>query len=241
LSTTSIREQIKCLVDLQTIDAEIYRFKKELKEKPVFIEELKKRFEDKQGGLQALEAQLKAVQVNRKGLELEVQSKDADITKANGQLMTLKTNKEYQAKLSEIENIKADKSLIEEKIILSYDESDAISRDIEKEKKVLAEEENRYLSEKKKADEDILVIQEQVKTLENKRNQIIPAIDKVNLSRYERILVNKEGLAMVPIRMNTCGGCFMGVPAQVINEFKMHDKLITCEMCSRLLFLEDDL
>ena len=241
MSTTSIREQIKYLVDLQTIDAEIYRFKKELKEKPVMIEELKKRFEDKQGRLQALEAQLKAVQVARKGLELEVQTKDADITKANGQLMALKTNKEYQAKLSEIENIKADKSLIEEKIILSYDESDAISRDIEKEKKVLTEEENRYLSEKKKAGEDTLVIQEQVKTLENKRNQIIPSIDKANLSRYERILVNKEGLAMVPIKMNACGGCFMGVPAQVINEIKMHDKLITCEMCSRLLFLEDDL
>ena len=241
MSTISIREQIKNLVELQTVDAEIYRFKKELKEKPVFIEELKKKFEDKKSRLQALEEQLKTVQVHRKGLELEIQSKDADIAKANGQLMSLKTNKEYQAKLSEIENIKADKSLVEEKIILSYDESDAISADIGKEKKVLAEEEHKYLSEKKKADGDILVIEEQMKTLENKRHQIIPVIDKTNLSRYERVLVNKEGLAMVPIRMNTCGGCFMGVPAQVINEIKMHDKLITCEMCSRLLYLEDDL
>lgn len=241
MSAVSIREQIKYLVDLQTIDAEIYRFRKELKEKPVLIEGLKKRFEDNKERLKDLEAQLKTVQVHRKSLELDLQTKDAEIAKANSQQMTLKTNKEYQAKLSEIENLKADKSLIEEKIILSYDESDAISREIEKEKNVLANEESKYLAEKKKADEDILLMQQQIATLENKRNQIIPAIDKANLSRYERILVNKDGLAMVPIKMNACGGCFMGVPPQMINEIKMHDRLISCEMCSRLLYLEDDL
>ena len=241
MAVTSVKEQVKKLVELQTIDAEIYRIKRELKEKPAFVEVLKQKFEVKKENLKALENKSKTEQVHRKSLEVEMQSKDGDIAKANTQLTSLKTNREYQAKLSEIENIKADKSLIEEKILISYDASDAINKDIDSEKKILAEEENKYLTEKKQVDAAILEMDEQLKVLVNKRNQLIPSIEKINLSRYERVLDNKDGLAIVPVSGNSCGGCFMNVPEQVINEIKMHERLISCEMCSRILYLEDDL
>jgi len=241
VAVTSIRDQLKRLVELQTIDAEIFHHKKELREKPLYIEDLKKQFEDKKTSLKNLEDKLKTVQVDRKSKELELQSKEGDILKHNAQLSLLKTNKEYHAKLTEIESLKADKSIIEEKILLSYDESDQVSALIEKEKGFLAEEEKKYLSQKKEVDALIQDLQEKTKALEAKRNQIIPDIEKTNLSRYERVLENKEGLALVPVRNGSCGGCFMNVPAQVINEIKMHDRLVFCEMCARVLYLEDDL
>ena len=237
----SIRDQVKKLVDLQAIDSEIYRFKTDLEEKPVYIEQLKKKYEEKKAGLQALEGRLKALQVERKSQELELQVKEGDITKANIQLLQLKTNKEYQAKLVEIENIKADKSIIEEKILLLYDEGDAVSASIAKEKTFLAEEEKKYLTQKKEVDDSIREITEKLKILEMKRSQITVDVDKTNLSRYEKILKNKNGLAIVPVTGSSCGGCFMNVPQQVINEIKMHDRLIVCEMCARILYLEDDL
>ena len=237
----NIKDQLKKLVDVQKIDAEIYMHRKELAEKPAHIETIKKQYEDKKSGLQALEDRYKRIQLQRKENELELQAKEGEIAKSNTQLSQIKTNKEYQAKITEIEHIKADKSLFEEKILKLFDEGDAIHAEIEKEKQFLAEEEKKYAAEKKKVEDENKMIQDKVSVLESKRKQLLPEIDRQIMARYERILANKEGLAMVPVQNNSCSGCFMNVPAQVINEIKMYDKVVICEMCSRILYLEDDL
>ena len=236
-----IRDQIKRLVDLQKIDFEIYNLKRELKEKPDFLVQLKEKFESTKDGLKKLEDKLKTLLVDRKARELELQSKEGDITKANTQLSSLKTNKEYQAKLSEIEHMKADKSVIEEKILILFDEGDSINALIAKEKQAVAEEEKKFLAQKKEVDDLVKEIEDKLKVLESKRGQISPEINPAYLNRYERILENKGGLALVPIKAHSCGGCFMNVPDQVINEIKMRDRFIFCEMCARILYLEDDL
>ncbi len=241
MSDVSIRTQIKKLVELQKIDFEIYNFKRELREKPDFIAQLKEKFENNKDGLKKLEEKLKAFLLDRKAKELELQGREADIAKANMQLFILKTNKEYQAKLLEIEHIKADKSVIEEKILILFDEGDQVNALIVQEKNKVAEEERKFLAQKNEVDGLIKELQDKLKIMEAKRNQIVPEINPAQLSRYERILENKDGLALVPIKKHCCGGCFMNVPEQVINEMKMHDRFISCEMCARLLYLEDDL
>lgn len=240
VSQVSILEQIKFLVNLQAIDFEVYQIQKELKEKPLLIEQLRNNFESKKSGLKSLEDKLKSMLVDRKSKEVELQAKEEQIIKANGQLSQLKTNKEYQAKLSEIESIKADKSLIEEKILIAFDEADAVNKDIQQEKDSLAEQEKKYLAQSKEVEGKIREFEDRLKVLEGKRNQVLASVDKDFLVRYERILKNKDGLAIVPIKGNACGGCYMNVPPQVINELKMHDHLIYCEMCARILYLEED-
>lgn len=241
MSDVSIRTQIKKLVELQKIDFEIYNFKRELKEKPDFIAQLKEKFESNKEGLKKLDEKLKAILLDRKAKELELQAKEGDIAKANTQLLTLKTNKEYQAKLLEIEHIKADKSVIEEKILILFDDADRVNALIAQEKNKLTEEEKKFLVQKNEIDILIKELQDKLKVMETKRNQITPEINPAQLNRYERILENKDGLALVPVKNHCCSGCFMNIPEQMINEMKMHDRFISCEMCARLLYLEDDL
>lgn len=238
---TSLKDQIKKLVDLQKIDSDIYLLNKDLEEKPQLVEELKAEYESKKARLHELEEKEKEIQVKRKDDELELQAKEDDITKANAQLSEIKTNKEYTAKISEIENIKADKSQIEEKILISYDEMEGLTAEIDDEKKVLAEEEKKYLDKKKEVDNEVLQIKDRIKVLEGQRNQIVPNIDKDQVSLYEKILKHKEGQAIVPVQGSTCGGCYMNVTPQQINAIKMHEELVQCEMCNRILYIEEDL
>lgn len=234
---SQVCEQIQKLVELQKIDGEIYELKRKLKEKPAYLEQLKEDFESKKTGLQEAEVKYKQMQVDRQSKELELQSKDDDFAKANVQLSQIKTNKEYTAKITEIENIKADKSIVEELILMSYDEADAVKADIDKERQVLADEEKKYLDTKKEIEVSISEMEDSIKTLDAQRSQIVPGVDKATLSQYEKILANKDGLAIVPVQGQSCGGCFMNVPAQVVNEIKMNDHIIYCEMCSRILYL----
>ena len=241
MSEVSVKDQIKRLVELQKIDKEIYEHKKNLKEKPEEIVLVKEELERKQSGLQASEGHLKTKQLDRKEKELDLQAKEDDILKHNGQLSQLKTNKEYKAKLTEIESVKADTSIIEEKILILFDEIDNINKNIQKEKEALNEEEKEYLVQKKEVEDMVKELEEKVKVLDNKRKQMLVDISSESLARYERILAGKEGLAMVPIVNGSCSGCYMNVPAQKVNEIQKHDQLIYCESCARILYIEEEL
>lgn len=240
MAEVSIKEQVEKLVILQKIDKKIYDLKQDAKEKPLMIEGLKEEFEGKKAHLKALEEQLKKIQLSRKECELELQTKEEAVTKANAQLSQIKTNKEYTAKMTEIASIKADQSLVEEKILISYDEADAAMAEVDKEKTIVAEEEKVFLAKKLGIEAEINGITIQIKELETKRIETAPSIDPRVLERYDRILAKKDGLAIVPIHRSNCGGCFMDVTAQAINAVKLGEDFVYCERCSRMLYLEDE-
>jgi hypothetical protein len=237
----SLRQQMKHLYQLQTIDAEIYRLRAELGEKPILMDELKQKFEEKKANLKSLEEKTKQIQVKRKDKENELASKEETIKKSQVQLYQIKKNEEYQAMLREIEGLNADKSVLEEEILILFDKADETNKEIEKEKLHLAEEEKRFIKQRQQIEDRIKQINNRLATLEGQRKQIIPNVDKKILAQYERILKNRGGLALVPVKNNACQGCFLNVPPQVINEIKLKKNLVICEACARILYLEEEL
>lgn len=238
---TSVKELIKKFIELQKIDGEVFNCKKELKAKPESLVLLDQEFQAKKTKLREMEDQCKILLVQRKDVELQLKEKEESIAKANGQLSQLKTNKEYSTKLSEIESIKADKSQLEEKILISYDQTDALTAEINKEKILVADHEKQFVIQKKDVEDQTKILEERVKVLEAQRKQFLPGIDPNSLSRYERVLNRKDGIAIAPVQSNSCGGCNMAVTHQMLNAIKMYDHLVECEMCTRILYLEDDL
>ena len=87
-------------------------------------------------------------------------------------------------------------------------------------------------------DEETRAIQGSIQQLQSQREILVPKVDRQVLSRYERILEHHEGLALVPVRRQSCGGCNMILPHQAINEIQMAERLITCESCARILYIE---
>jgi len=73
----------------------------------------------------------------------------------------------------------------------------------------------------------------------SQRAELAVKIDKKILERYERILDNRDGRAVVSIANDACQGCFRVLPPQVINEVRMRNALIICENCARILYVED--
>ncbi len=188
-----------------------------------------------------MEEKDKALVLKRKEKEIDLASKEENIRKLNGQLSSLKTNKEYQAMLSQIASLKTDNSVLEEDILKIMDEQDVLKKDIAKEKSYLSEEERKFQEEKKKVDERLKEMEFRISDLTAKRGRITPSIDKRAFTQYERILKGKNGLALVRVKDDACQGCFIAVTPQVVNEIKMQDKIITCESCARILYLEEDL
>jgi predicted nucleic acid-binding Zn-ribbon protein len=131
--------------------------------------------------------------------------------------------------------------LIENEVLKFMEEVETNAKEIEKEKGVVAAEEKAYLAEKEKVDQANAQVQLQVDGLGGERKQATEGIDRETLAVYQRIVENRDGLALVPIVGNACGGCFMNVPPQVVNKIKMYDEIVRCEICARLLYLQEDM
>jgi len=240
LATTNLKAQIENLVQLQTIDTEIYALKFEKESKPKEMKLLEEAFEAKKQNLASLEKNLLDLQKQRKAQELELAAREEDTKKLQTQLFQLKTNKEYQAMLSQIDDKKADGSVIEDKILNLLDQTDKLKDKINQEKQKLQEEEKLFNGQKASVDNRIKEIDERLAQLDAQRKQLTPVIEPLILGQYERILLNRDGLAIVSVKDNSCQGCNLFVPAQVINLIKMYEDMITCEVCNRILYIEDE-
>ena len=240
MPTLDLKSQISNLVRLQTIDSEIYSLRYEKESKPQEIKVIEASFEEKKKNLATLEQTLLNLQKQRKEKELELASKEEAAKKLQTQLYSLKTNKEYQTMLKQIQDAKADASVTEDKVLELFDQADKVKSEVEKEKIRLKEEEKVFLEQKKKIEDRINEIDDRLAQLEAQRKQVVPDINPKILTQYERILLNRDGLAIVGVKDNSCQGCNMFVPPQVINLIKMYERIVTCEICNRILYIPNE-
>ncbi|MCX5701451.1 MAG: C4-type zinc ribbon domain-containing protein [Candidatus Omnitrophica bacterium] len=237
----NLKAQLASLVQLQKIDTEIYSLRYEKEAKPEEIKALEAAFEEKKQALTTLEKASLDLQKQKKERELELGSKEEEVKKLQTQLYSLKTNKEYQTMLQQIGSVKADISVIEDKILILIDQVDKAKAEIEREKQGLQEEEKVLNLKKKDIHDRIKEIEDRISQLDSQRKQITPNIDDKVLGQYERILTNRDGLAIVTVKDNSCQGCNMFVPPQVINEIKMYERIVTCEVCNRILYIDGEI
>ncbi len=239
MATTDLKKQIIGLVSLQELDSEIYVLNNEKEIKPLEIKAMETSFEAKKQSLAALEQKSLDLHKQRKDKELELASKEEAAKKLQAQLYSLKTNKEYQTMLQQIQDAKADSGLVEEKILMLFEDSDKIKKEIEQENIKIKEEEKIFIEQKKNVEIRIKEIDQRLSVLSAQRKEVTPGLDAKVFLQYERILNSRDGLGIVSVKNNACSGCNMNVPPQVINLIKMYEDTITCEVCNRILYIKE--
>ncbi len=236
----NIIEQTELLIKLQDIDTQIYKLTSEKEEKPQETAELKGSLEQKQSGIKEAEDKLKSMQLKHKEKEVELAAKEEAVEKLQGQLNQIKTNKEYTAMIQEIESHKADNSILEEEIINFIDSIDEAKAAVETERKKFAEESKNIEAQIKAVERKVKDIEASIAELKSKRQALTPLVDKKLLSDYEKILAGRNGQALAEVVNGACGGCYMQLPPQVINEIQMKEKIVFCESCQRMLYIKKD-
>ena len=238
MATVSVADQLKGLVELQALDGEIYRLEREIAAMPGEAARMKAGHQESLEQSKSAEAQYKTLELKRKEMEISLDQKEEQIKKIHGQLFQVKTNKEYSAMQKEIEGFKADKSVLEEEVLKFMEEIERSKVLVQAEKQVVAGKEAELKAALSRLDEGAKVMKAKADELKASRASIAPKIDPTILSRYERILKGKAGSALVPVRGNACSGCFINLPPQTINEIMLATRLIVCESCARILYIE---
>ncbi len=239
MKVQDFKKQIEFLKELQGYDSKLRDLYFRKDDMPKKLEDFRVGLERKKEDIDRVEEEIKDLQVKIKDKELELQSAEEGIQKFKQQLLQVKTNKEYKALLSEIESKKADNSCIEDDILKLMDSLDDIGRDFNKEKGELKKLEEEFKREEVKVREEIALVERDIQSQKSERDKIAQEVDSEIIVIYERLIKSKDGIAIVPVVDGACGGCYLSLRPQTINEIKRADNIVTCERCSRIFYLDE--
>ena len=238
----NLKDEIRKIAELQETDFQLYNLRQEKEvTKPASLAQISQELDQGRIKFSSREEMLKVAQLARKEKEIDLACKEENLKKNQGQLYQLKTNKEYQTKLNEIESLKADIAVVEEGLLKLLEGVDEAKVDLEKEKAGLDDCQRRFNEQEVKMKSEIVDIDAKIDNLSHKRQSFIKDIDNEVLSKYQQLLETRQGLAIVPVKDNHCGACHMLLTHQKINDIKMYSGPVLCESCVRILYLPDDL
>ena len=200
---------------------------------------LRAEIEAAKAALQEAKKEATQLQLTRKQKELDLDAQEAAIRKHSTELNAVKTNDAYRALLGEIEKAKQEKSVLEDHILQLLDQIDQASR-LGKEKEAVSKANEVALQKQISDCEDAQKALEQtLASKESERAQALSVLSKNLADHYSKIRNGKRGAAVVPIRREQCTGCHMKVSQNLINEVRRGQKIMTCESCSRIVYLEE--
>ncbi len=232
-----MNEDLHILREVQEWDKQIYAFQDRLEEIPGEIALSLKDLEVEQSRMKQLESDLKQIQLKQKEREMELASKEENVRKFQAQLAQVKTNKEYSSLQGEIASLKADNSLLEEAIIALLDQVDEFQGKIQEQKKSVEEKSAQHKAKAQELDAKAKEIKGQIEALSTLRNEKIKKVNPEIASLYDRIVQKKHGIAFVQVQGEVCGACQMRLRPQILNEVMQGEKVVVCESCSRMLYL----
>jgi predicted nucleic acid-binding Zn-ribbon protein len=222
---------------LQDVDGELYKLRQQQRQKPQELEAAQQKVAAQQVVVKTADGQLKTLQLKHKEKEIELSTKETQIKKLQGQLFQVKTNKEYTAMQHEIDQSKADISVLEEEILGLLDNLEQSRQAQAAEQATLSAQQDALKREQARVEQDLAAISGRIAQLDHQRQELTPGVERDSLSLYERILRSREGLALVPLVQESCGGCHMVQPPQIVNEVYLNAKLVTCNSCNRILYV----
>ncbi|MCX7954894.1 MAG: C4-type zinc ribbon domain-containing protein [Bacteroidales bacterium] len=235
-SEVTIEEKLKNLYELQKIETQLDNIEKLRGELPMEVEDLEDELTGAKTRYQKFLDEIDSLEKKISAKKIEIKNAEAKIKKYTEQQKDVRNNREYDALNKEIEfqqleiqlcekNIKEFQAMIEKlkpecnQVLVLIEK---LSHDLQMKQKELQE----IIKETEKEEE---IIKKKIEKIERK-------IDPRLLTAFKRIRKNmKNGLAVVKIERDACGGCFAKIPPQRQLEIKMRKKIIVCEYCGRIL------
>jgi predicted nucleic acid-binding Zn-ribbon protein len=235
-ATITVEDRLKALYQLQMIDSEVDKIRIVRGELPLEIEDLEDLLAGMQTRLEKLNSELDAVNhdiLSKKNANLDA---EALVKKYEKQLKNIKNNREFSSLTKELE-YKSLEIQLNEKQMAELQAKTLHKDEVISEVKAQVTDREEELSVKNK--ELAAIIKEtekEEKALLKKSEKAQEVIEERILKAYTRIrskVVN--GLAVVSVDRNACGGCFNQIPPQRQLDIQMHKKVIVCEHCGRIL------
>lgn len=232
----TVEEKLKTLFQLQTTLSGIDEKRALRGELPLEVQDLEDEIAGLTTRIEKIEADIRDFQsamVQKRG---EIQDAQASVERYKRQLDEVSNNREYDTLTKEIEFQTLEIELCNKKIREAEVKVAEKECDLEQNHEII-DDRRKALEEKKvELDEIMQETKEEETLLKEKASELEKKIEPRLLTSFKRIRKNaRNGLGIVYVQRDACGGCFNKIPPQRQLDIKMHKKIIVCEYCGRIL------
>jgi len=234
-----LQQVLNQLIKLQKLDSQFAQLESLRGDLPHQVKRLKKEVEDSEKSLTMNEEKLRAYQKERGITEMEVMALQGKEKKYQSQLFEVKTNREYDAVTHEIEAVKTGIQEKETRILELMDLEEEMKQLLKNNETEIENIRNQLDKVSKKLSKQIEKTEKDEAVLMHEKEKIERKLTPRHLTTYERIRKAKNGLAVVSVLRNACGGCFKTLPPQRILEIRNMDRIFLCEVCGRILVWDE--
>ncbi|WP_153796127.1 zinc ribbon domain-containing protein [Foetidibacter luteolus] len=237
----SVEEKLSALVRLQKIDSKLDEIQVLKGELPMEVSDLEDEIQGLTNRKNRIEEEINGISDFIEQKKEAIKEADALVKKYEKQSQNVKNSREFEAINKEIEMQQLEGKLAEKHIRDANEELAEKAKVLEQAKKQIASKEG-VLNHKKGELEKIIADTEKEETYFNKQiEEARKATDERLLFSYDRIRKSyRNGLAVVPVVRDACGGCFNSIPPQKQSEIRQRKKVMVCENCGRIL-VDDEL
>lgn len=233
-----MKKQLELLARVQQIDTDVKKteqLKIKFEEDAQILEEEVKKDEERHNSELCL---LEKLEKEYKDKEKATKLYQEKILKTEEKMLAIKTNKEYQASIQEIDNIKKMIGDKEDEMISVMDRIEEVKKDLKASEDELNRVKSEFEEKKREIKEDLKEFLDKVEKEKEIRASYVSEIDKDLFDRYKQVQNLRNGVAVAFTEAEHCLGCNMKIPPQLYNEVVRAGKIVSCPNCHRILILK---
>ncbi len=233
----SVEQRLTALYKLQTILTEIDRIRTIRGELPIEVKDLEDHIEGLKTRMLNINADIDAAKKSTLDEKNKIADAKSKVEKYDVQIKAVRNNKEYDILSKEIEFQQLEVQLAEKHLGEYARIIDQKKAEIKATEEMIADAEHVLTQKKAELDEIVSETKTEEEDLREQAKKLEDNFDDDRLrNAFKRIRKNaRNGLGIVTIERNACGGCFNRIPPQKQTEIRMHKKVIVCEYCGRIL------
>ncbi|MEP7255543.1 MAG: C4-type zinc ribbon domain-containing protein [Ferruginibacter sp.] len=232
----SIEEKLSALVLLQKVDCKLDEIQILKGELPMEVKDLEDEIEGLHARQTRVEEEINGIQEFIEQKKNGIKEAEALVKKYEKQSDNVKNNREFEAINKEIEMQTLEIKLCEKHIKDATEEIAEKAKQLEVAKKAVGSKEGNLSGKKGELEKIINETEKEEKHYNKDADAARKHVDERLLMSYDRIRKNyRNGLAVVAVERDSCGGCFHAIPPQKQSEIKLRKKIMVCENCGRIL------
>jgi predicted nucleic acid-binding Zn-ribbon protein len=235
-----LNQNLSPLIELQKLDLRIMEITEQRRKIPDRLHAVEAPLREAKQSLQETSAAIDALVKERRSHEKDVEAQDAHTDKMRARLSELKTNKEYQAHLFELQMANKKKSEIEDRVLACMEKIEQLQQVAKEAQEKVRAVEQAFLKEKQLLDELDQKLSAELANLELQQQDRSTRVEPGLLARYAKLKAARKDQALAAIKGGMCSGCRLQIPPQLIAEVKRSQDLHTCPYCHRMLYWDGD-
>jgi uncharacterized protein len=227
---------IQKLIDLQQVDSRIAALKAEIAALPAEVRQIEAKLASSKARVEAVQAAAKADENSRRKHESDIQDQQQKISKYRDQSLNVKTNQEYKALLSEIEQAETEIRKLEDKILEIMVAADARKEELKQAEAALKANTAEVEKEKEHARQQTAEDEKQLAELNVQRQQLRTNINDDALRHYDRVLKLRHSALSAVHDDQMCSVCRVRLRPQVFQDVMHGEEMVYCDSCQRILY-----